>query len=186
MKLIEGQIVEGKITRVMIEAVFVNIGTAHDAVIPKKDLDKLNPDQLDNIREGKTIEVCIMRLPRNRGNPIVSIAQALGVQDPPSNQSHDEDAWSSIKATYQLGDLVKGTVKTIKKYGAFVELPIGIDGLIHISEMQAGFTTSPWDVVRPGEQITVRIIEIEPDRKRIGLSLKGVAQKQRLGCDDNR
>jgi small subunit ribosomal protein S1 len=176
MKIIEGQVVEGKITRVMTEAVFVDIGIALDAVIPKKDLDKLNPNQLDNIQEGETIEVCIMHLPRHNGNPIVSIAQALGLQDQPSYQSHDEDPWSSIEATYQVGDIVKGTVKNIKKFGAFVELPLGIDGLVHVSEMQPGFTTSPWDVVRSGEQITVRIIHIDPDRKRIGLSLKDITQ----------
>ena len=167
----------------MTEAVFVDIGVVHDAVIPKKDLDKLLPDQLDNIREGETIEVCITHLPHNSGNPIVSIAQALGVQDRPSYQSREDDPWSSIEASYQVGDIVNGKVKNIEKFGAFVELPNGIDGLIHVSEMQSGFTKSPWNVVRPDDRVTVRIIRIETDRKRIGLSLKGVIQQQGVESD---
>ena len=56
-----------------------------------------------------------------------------------------------------------------------MELPIGVDGLIHVSEMQTGYTNRPWDIVKPGEQVTVRIIRVEPDRKRIGLSMKGIS-----------
>jgi small subunit ribosomal protein S1 len=87
------------------------------------------------------------------------------------------DPWDTIEEEYQVGDLVEGTVKNIKRYGAFVELPVGVDGLIHVSEMQPDYTPSPWDVVSVGEKITVRIIRIEPDRRRIGLSLKGVSEQ---------
>jgi small subunit ribosomal protein S1 len=175
MKLEEGQIIEGEITRIVEEAVFVDIGTFYEAIIPRKDLDLLNPRQLSNIREGESIKVCVDRLPRYDGNPFVSIAKTLNIKSKQSNQSQDKDPWNRIAETYQVGDLVKGKVKSIKKYGAFVELPIGVDGLVHVSEMQMGYTDRPWDIVKPGEQVTVRIIRIEPDRKRIGLSLKGVS-----------
>ena len=178
MDLKKGQILEGEITRIVEEAVFVDIGAQHEAVIPRKDIDRLDRDQLANIQEGESIKVYLYHLPQKGGNPLVSMAKALdpGKQSP--YQAQDSDPWATIEEEVQVGDLVEGRVKSIKKYGAFVELPIGVDGLIHISEMKPGYTPSPWDVVRPGEQVTVRIIRIEPDRKRIGLSLKGVNERQ--------
>jgi ribosomal protein S1 len=176
MKLKEGQILEGEITRVVDEAAFIDIGTANEAVIPRKDLDLLDPDQLDNIRAGESIKVCIDHLPRNGGNPFVSVAKTLNTKVQQSNRSQEKDSWSQVAESYHVGDLVKGKISNIKKYGAFVKLPIGVDGLIHVSELQTGYTASPWEIVKPGEQVTARIINIEPDRKRIGLSLKGVEE----------
>lgn len=177
MNVKEGQILEGKITRVVEEAAFVDIGTTHEAVIPRKDLDHLGINQMEKIKEGETIAVRVIHLPPNGGNPLVSAAD-LDVSQviSPSSESED-DIWARIGESYQVGDLVQGTVKNIKKYGAFVKLPIGIDGLVHVSEMQAGFTPSPWDVVSTGEEVTVRIIQIEPDRQRIGLSLKDIVEE---------
>jgi small subunit ribosomal protein S1 len=175
MNVKEDQIIEGEITRVVEEAAFVDIGTDHDAVIPRKDLDQLDHDQKENIRVGETIKVRVTHLPSNGGNPLVTAAD-LDVSQETSSPSEDY-LWTHIRDDYQVGDLVQGTVKEIKKYGAFVELPIGIDGLVHVSEMQAGFTRSPYDVVSPGDQVTVRIIQIDPDRQRIGLSFKDIPGK---------
>jgi len=174
MNLEEGQILECAITRVVDEAAFVDIGTAQDAVISRKNLDCLSQSQLDEIQVGESTEVRIEHLPDNNGNPLVSIPYSLDLQDQNKAQSQDDDPWQNVDETYQVGDLVEGTVQNIKKYGAFVELPIGVEGLVHVSEMQPGFTPSPWGVVEPGEQITVRIIKIEPNRERIGLSLIGL------------
>ncbi len=176
MKLTEGQIIEGEVTRVVDEAAFVDIGTVHEAVIPRKDLDLLDPGQLDDIQEGNSIKVRIDHLPQNGGSLFVSAAKALDSRPKQSPPSQDKDPWSRIEETYHPGDIVRGEVKTIKKYGAFVELPVGVDGLIHVSEMQSGYTDNPREIVEPGEQVTVRIIRIEPDRKRIGLSLNGVSE----------
>jgi small subunit ribosomal protein S1 len=171
----EDQILEGEVVRVVEEAAFVDIGTEQDAVISRKDLDQLDRTQMEKIRQGDTIEVRIKHLPKNGGNPLVSAA-VLDVSQESSAPSED-DIWRHIEDTYQVGDVVQGTVKNIKNYGAFVELPVGIDGLVHVSEMQPGFTQSPWEVVSTGEQVRVRILEIEPDKQRIGLSLKDVAKE---------
>jgi ribosomal protein S1 len=104
-----------------------------------------------------------------------SISHAIGIPYHPSKpHSKHSGLWAAIEEEYHVGDIVEGTVKNIKKYGAFVELPIGLDGLIHVSEMEVGRNSTPWDVVRPGENVQVRIIRIEPQQKRIGLSLKNV------------
>jgi small subunit ribosomal protein S1 len=176
MNLKEGQILEGEIIRVVEEAAFVDIGTAQEAVISRKNLDRLSKSQLDEIEAGESTEVQIEHLPENGGNPLVSIPHSSVTQAQRRAQSQYEDPWLKVEEKYQVGDLVEGTVQNIVKYGAFVKLPIGVKGLIHVSEMQPGFKPSPWDVVNSGERITVRIIKIEPDRERIGLSLIGVEE----------
>jgi ribosomal protein S1 len=173
MKLEKGQIVEGEITRIVEEAVFVDIGTPREAVIPKVDFDQLSRDKSVTLEVGETIPVYIYHVPHNGGNPLGSVAHALGI---PLSSSKDQrsqvDPWITLEGEFQVGDTVEGTVKNIKKYGAFVELPNGVEGLVHVSEMESGFTTSPWDVVTPGQKVRVRIIRIEPHRRRISLSLK--------------
>jgi small subunit ribosomal protein S1 len=181
MKLEKGQTVEGKITRIVKEAMFVDIGAAREAAIPKVDLDQLNDDQSINLAVGETVLVYIYHAPKNGGNPLGSVAHALGIPFYSSGTKHKQtDPWATLEEDYQVGDIVDGTVKNIKKYGAFVELPNGIDGLIHVSELESGFTSSPKNVVKPGEKVRVRIIRIEPHRKRIGLSLKDTDQSRQF------
>jgi small subunit ribosomal protein S1 len=177
MNLKEGLTIEGRITRIVDEAAFIDIGTGVEAVIPRKDLDQLSLNQLEDIQVGEVSKVRVVHLPHQGANPIVSLAQASEVKEFSLDHSSENDPWKDVEESYQEGDLIQGTVRNIKNYGAFVELPMGIDGLIHVSEMQPGYTVSPWDVVKPGEQVTVRIINIDADRKRIGLSLKNVGSR---------
>lgn len=175
MNIKEGQIVEGEITRIVEEGVFVDIGTQRKAVIPRKDIDKLEETQLESIKEGENVEVYITHAPENGANPLVSISKMLihkegnGVST--SEPVEKTGGWAVVVDTYKVGDQAEGVVTHIRKYGAFVKLSIGIEGLIHVSEMEPGFTQSPWDVVEEGDEVQVKVIKIEPQRKRIGLSL---------------
>jgi len=175
MELKKGQTVEGEITRIVEEAVFVEIGASREAVIPKVDVDQLRQSPSVRLEIGETVPVYIYYAPQNGGNPLGSVAHALGIPFQSTEKQHRPTSpWATLEEDYQVGDVVDGTVKNIKRYGAFVELPNGIDGLVHVSEMETGFTGSPWDVVNPGQSVRVRIIRIEPDKKRISLSLKAV------------
>jgi small subunit ribosomal protein S1 len=69
---------------------------------------------------------------------------------------------------------VEGTVTRLVSFGAFVELNNGIEALLHISQMRAPAPQTPEEVVQPGDRLTTRIISLEPDRQRIGLSLLGL------------
>jgi ribosomal protein S1 len=175
MNIKEGQIVEGEITRVVEEGAFVDIGTLREAVIPRMDLDKLDPIQLDQVREGENVKVRITHAPQNGANPFVSIAQVMQPEEgqvaSDEEKLKEKEGWAIVEDAYQIGDHVEGTVTHIRKYGAFVKLPIGIEGLVHVSEMEPGFTSSPWDVVSEGDRVQVKVIKIEPERERIGLSL---------------
>jgi hypothetical protein len=76
-----------------------------------------------------------------------------------------------------VGMVLTGTVRRIMPYGAFVDIGVGRDGLVHISELSEGFVRSVEDVVSVGQEVTVRIKEVDTRRGRIGLSMKGVEQR---------
>jgi predicted RNA-binding protein with RPS1 domain len=79
---------------------------------------------------------------------------------------------------YQLGLLVRGTITQLTDFGAFARLEDGIEGLIHVSELAEGRVTHPRNVVQEGWELTLRVIRIDPQRRRMGLSLKRAMEPQ--------
>ena len=73
---------------------------------------------------------------------------------------------------HQVGDVLEGKVVQIKDYGAFVELEAGLDGLVHISEIANKRVENVFDELKVGETVNVKIMEIDPDKRRISLSIK--------------
>ncbi|HTY70422.1 MAG TPA: S1 RNA-binding domain-containing protein, partial [Alphaproteobacteria bacterium] len=82
------------------------------------------------------------------------------------------DPWSEIDNFFRIGDVVKGTVTKITSFGAFVELANGIDGLVHISQISEDRIDKIKDVLKPGQEVTARVIKIDRDERRLGLSIK--------------
>ncbi len=83
-----------------------------------------------------------------------------------------QEPWMDITSRYQVGQLVEGTITQLATFGAFARIADGVEGLIHVSELSEGRIMHPRDAVHEGEHHTLRIIRIDPQRKRIGLSLK--------------
>lgn len=75
----------------------------------------------------------------------------------------------------EVGMVLTGTVRRIMPYGAFVDIGVGRDGLVHISELSEGFVRNVEDVVSVGDEVTVRVKEVDVTRRRIGLSMKGIS-----------
>ena len=86
------------------------------------------------------------------------------------------DPWADVAAHYQVGDVVEGIVTNVVRFGAFVGLDEGLEGLIHISELGEGNMLHPRNVVQEGEQVRARIIHLNPAERRLGLSLRQVVQ----------
>src|SRR5262249_14203980 len=87
----------------------------------------------------------------------------------------DEDPWATdIPSRYQPGQLVTGTITKITNFGVFVGLEDGLEGLLHISELADGKVENPEDIVKVGEQIEVKILRVDSDERKIGLSRKRV------------
>jgi len=85
-----------------------------------------------------------------------------------------EDPWQRIVDTYNLGDELEGKVTKVVTFGAFVEVLDGVEGLVHISELAGHHVESPREIVHPGDEIRVKILEIDSERRRLSLSAKRV------------
>ena len=85
-----------------------------------------------------------------------------------------EDPWTQKSSTFTVGQLVDATITRLTKFGAFARLEDDLEGLIHISEISEKRIEHPKEVLHEGEQVTLRIIKIDPENHRIGLSLRRV------------
>ncbi len=82
------------------------------------------------------------------------------------------EPWETINERYEVGDLVDAKVTKLTNFGAFARVEGSVEGLIHISELTARMVNHPREVVREGDEVKVKILRIEPERRRLGLSLK--------------
>jgi small subunit ribosomal protein S1 len=88
--------------------------------------------------------------------------------------------WEDIMSGYAVGDLVGGEITNVRDFGAFMMLPEGVEGLIHVSEIGIVGPGNPEDVVHPGDKVLARILDIESERERISLSLSRVSKEEQL------
>ena len=88
-----------------------------------------------------------------------------------------EDPWVKLVEEYPVGSIVDGKVTKTVPFGAFVELGQSIEGLVHISEMAMRHIDTPAQVVKPGQDVKVKVMEISPERRRISLSMKAAAEE---------
>ena len=85
------------------------------------------------------------------------------------------DPWVTLASRVRIGDVVEGTATSIVKFGAFVEIEDGVEGLIHVSELSLGPPCDPSEVLRQGDHLRVKVIRLEPANRKLGLSLREVA-----------
>lgn len=144
---------------------FVDIGGA-DGLVHLSELSwkhVTHPNEV--LRVGQEVEVVVLNVDHDR--------KRIGL----SLKRREDDPWTVIQKKYQIGQLVKGTITKLAKFGAFarVEGEDEIEGLIHVSELADGHIEHPRDVVAEGQALTLRVLKIEADKRRMGLSLKRVS-----------
>ena len=100
-----------------------------------------------------------------------------------SLKATQQDPWQEFAEGHQVGQLVYGRVTKLVQFGAFVQVGDGIEGLVHISEMSAHHVDSPEQVVTPGEELWVKIIDLDLARRRISLSIKQAAEGGELAAE---
>jgi small subunit ribosomal protein S1 len=93
-----------------------------------------------------------------------------------SLKATQQDPWQAFASNHRVGELVYGRVTKLVPFGAFVQVGDGIEGLVHISEMSAHHVDLPEQVVTPGEELWVKIIDLDLARRRISLSIKQAAE----------
>lgn len=154
-----GQQVTGTVKRIADFGAFVDIGVGRDGLIHISELSVRRVGKVtDVLQEGQEVEAWIKKLDRDR-NRI-----SLTLIDPDTKTIRD----------LEKGDIVKGQVTRLLPYGAFIDIGIGRDALLHVREMAEGFVAKPEDVVQVGEELEARIIDLSRRRSRVDLSLKGL------------
>jgi small subunit ribosomal protein S1 len=111
---------------------------------------------------GDTVQVKVLDIDRDRQRISLGLKQT------------QEDPWQRVVDTYHVGDELEGTVTKVVAFGAFVEIMEGVEGLVHISELAQQHVENPREIVQPGDEVKVKILEIETERRRLSLSIKRV------------
>ena len=161
-ELEEGKIYTGHVTSLAEFGAFVNVNGADGLV----HLSELSWDRLQHPKEllevGQEVKVKVINIDLEKRRIGLSI-RAL-----------QDDPWKSRVENFSVGQLVEGTITRLTKFGAFARLEGDIEGLIHISELSENRVEHPKEVLKEGEVKTLRVIRIDPDNHRIGLSLRKV------------
>ena len=160
MKLLSvGQPIQGTVKRLTEFGAFVDIGVGRDGLVHISELSTTRVAKVNDVlSEGQALTFWIKKLDRDR-NRI-----SLTLIEPGQRTIRD----------LQVGEVVEGTVTRILPYGAFIDIGVGRDALLHVREMAESFVAKPEDVVKPGEPVEVRIIEVARRRNRIDVSMKGL------------
>jgi small subunit ribosomal protein S1 len=120
---------------------------------------------------GQKVDVRVLDIDRERQRISLGLKQT------------QKDPWQQVFENRQVNEIVHGQVTKLVAFGAFVEIEEGVEGLIHISELAQHHVEDPSEIVRPGQEVNVKIIEIDPERRRLSLSLKRLEPEYRIHED---
>ena len=118
------------------------------------------------LKIGQQVDVKVLRIDKQRERVGLSLKRV------------QPDPWADIEGLYKVNDLVEAVVTRVTDFGAFVRLRSGVEGLLHVSEMADIRPDHPESLVNPGDLLLLRVLRIEPERRRIGLSLRQVSETE--------
>ena len=155
-----GQKVTGSVRSIAPFGIFIDLGGI-DGLVHKSELswNKVNNPE-SGYRVGEEVEAEVIDINHERGRISLSIRRL------------QPDPWESTVADFKVGDVIDGTVTKLVNFGAFVRVREGLEGLIHISELSHQRVAHPGDVVHEGQVLKLKIISLDSERHRLGLSLK--------------
>jgi small subunit ribosomal protein S1 len=157
-----GQVVEGKISNIVDFGAFVDLDGI-DGLIHISELSWSHVNHPSEILDiGDTVSVKVLDIDRDRQRISLGLKQT------------QEDPWLKVLNEYGEGDTLDGTVTKVVQFGAFVQILPGVEGLVHISELAQHHVESPGEVVAPGDEVRVKILEVDEERRRLSLSVKRV------------
>jgi small subunit ribosomal protein S1 len=161
-ELQEGEIRSGRVTSLADFGAFVNINGADGLV----HLSEISWDRIQHpgevLKVGQEVKVKVISVDREKKRIGLSIRQLL------------DDPWAQRVAMYQVGQLIEGKITRLTKFGAFARIQDDLEGLIHISEISERRIEHPKEVLKEGDVVTLRVIKIDPENHRVGLSLRRV------------
>jgi len=163
-----GSKIIGKVRNLTDFGAFVEIEEGIDGLIHVSDLSwakrAMNPSDL--LKEGQEVEAVILSIDPEKQRVSLGLKQI------------EPDPWIQVPEKYAIGSIVKGKIVNITNFGAFAKLEEGVEGLIHISELDEKHVDNPSEVVSIGDELELKVISLDPEERRIGLSLKEAKGEQ--------
>ena len=164
-KLAVGDVVTGKVARITSFGAFIDLGGVDGLVHLTELSHERNVSPKSVVTVGEEIEVKVLDLNEEEGR--VSLSLKATTPGP----------WDGVEQKLAAGDVIEGTVKRLTDFGAFVEVLPGIDGLVHISQISHKRVENPKDVLSVGQEVTVKVLEVNPANERVSLSIKALEER---------
>lgn len=163
-KLTKGMRLKGNVSSIVDFGAFVDLGGIDGLVhISELSWNHVNhPSEV--VKVGDEVEVEVLEVDLNRERISLGLKQTT------------EDPWRALVKNYPINSILEGKVTKLVSFGSFVELGDSIEGLVHISEMAPKHIIAPAQVVHVGDTVHVKVIDIDPDRRRVSLSMKQAAE----------
>ncbi|MFD2672874.1 30S ribosomal protein S1 [Marinicrinis sediminis] len=159
-----GQELEGTVQRLTQFGAFVDVGGV-DGLVHISEMSWTHVDKpSDVVKEGDQVQVKILKV--DPENERISLSMKAAQPGP----------WEQADGKFNPGDTVQGTVKRIVDFGAFVEIAAGVEGLVHISQIAHRHVTTPHEALKVGQEVNVKILDINLEEKRISLSIKATEE----------
>ncbi|MBC7106880.1 MAG: bifunctional 4-hydroxy-3-methylbut-2-enyl diphosphate reductase/30S ribosomal protein S1 [Firmicutes bacterium] len=162
----EGQVVHGVVRRLTPFGAFVDLGEVDGLLHISEMAWHRVGHPSEAVQVGQELDLRVLRVDRETGKVSLSLKQLL------------PDPWSTAKERYPVGSIVKARVVRLAPFGAFVQLEPGVEGLVHISHLSDRHVVHPEDVVSEGEEIEVKVLSVDPEEKRMRLSVREAVRER--------
>ncbi|QIN83441.1 30S ribosomal protein S1 [Rubrobacter tropicus] len=167
----EGQIIKGTVSNLVDFGAFVDL-EGIDGLIHISELSWQHVDHPSEVVEvGEEVEVKVLEVDRDRERISLGLKQTR------------KDPWQEIVEKVNVGEQIQGRVTKLVSFGAFVEVAEGVEGLIHISELAEHHVETPDEIVRSGDEVDARIIDVDAKRRRLSLSLRPKREEREERAD---
>lgn len=163
--LVEGEIVTGKIARLTNFGAFIDLGGVDGLVHISQIAYEHVENPADVLTVGEEVKVKILSVNEEEGRISLSIKETL------------PGPWDNIEERAAVGSVLSGLVKRLTSFGAFVEVFPGVEGLVHISQISHNHIATPHEILSEGDEIKVKVLEVNPTDQRLSLSIKALEEK---------
>ncbi|HEO1030580.1 TPA: S1 RNA-binding domain-containing protein [Streptococcus agalactiae] len=160
-----GSVVTGKVARLTSFGAFIDLGGVDGLVHVTELSHERNVSPKSVVTVGEEVEVKVLSIDEEAGR--VSLSLKATTPGP----------WDGVEQKLAAGDVIEGKVKRLTDFGAFVEVLPGIDGLVHISQISHKRVENPKDVLSAGQEVTVKVLEVNSDAERVSLSMKALEER---------
>lgn len=159
---------QGKVVRVELFGAFVDIGVGRDGLVHISQLQKGRVNRVtDVVNEGDDVTVWVQKVDPQQGRISLTMVEPVhGLED------------------VEPGTVLKGKVTRLTRYGAFVDIGVGRDGLVHVSEIATGYVKDPAEYVSAGEEVEVRVVSVDLRKNQIELSMKDLPSDEPEGVEE--